>query len=314
MFENATVFNQPLNEWDTSKVISMAQMFEDASSFNQPIGSWDTGNVETMMEMFQRVYYFDQDISSWDTSRVTDMNEMFYKAYEFSYPLDNWDVSKVEDMYYMFASASSFNESLGSWKTSGVTDMSGMFYNAYAFNQPLDSWDVSKVTSMRSMFNGAENFNQCLGSWAGKTSDDVDVSNMLDYTSCALGVGTPVASIGPWCQGEEDQCVTGSGPCDDGDGFTKKKVFITCDDLKAMKNRKKKNNCKRASAKKACPSVCEVKCTCKNSVKFKLQATGKKKYRCNKVEKPNQPTCSDKINNKLLVEDVCPKKCKTCYK
>ena len=42
MFANANSFNQPLNNWNVSKVVSaspfgMVGMFDEATSFNQPL-------------------------------------------------------------------------------------------------------------------------------------------------------------------------------------------------------------------------------------------------------------------------------------
>ena len=37
MFNGASSFNQPLNNWNVSKVKNMAVMFEGARSFNQPL-------------------------------------------------------------------------------------------------------------------------------------------------------------------------------------------------------------------------------------------------------------------------------------
>ena len=42
MFTRHRAFNQPIGDWDTSKVTDMRSMFKLASSFNQPIGNWDT--------------------------------------------------------------------------------------------------------------------------------------------------------------------------------------------------------------------------------------------------------------------------------
>ena len=53
MFESATSFNQPLNDWDVSNVWDMGWMFREATSFNQPLNDWDVSNVTNMYGMFQ---------------------------------------------------------------------------------------------------------------------------------------------------------------------------------------------------------------------------------------------------------------------
>ena len=49
-------------------------------------------------------------------------------------------------------------------------------------------------------------FNQCLSTWADKTPNSVSTSNMFVDTECPGDV-TPDATVGPWCQGEEQSCV-----------------------------------------------------------------------------------------------------------
>ena len=48
MFEEASNFNQPLNDWDVSSVTNMSCMFYGASSFNQPLNDWDVSSVTNM--------------------------------------------------------------------------------------------------------------------------------------------------------------------------------------------------------------------------------------------------------------------------
>ena len=54
-FNQATLFNQPIGNWDVSSVTTMNSMFEQATSFNQPIGNWDVSSVAIMNSMFHGV-------------------------------------------------------------------------------------------------------------------------------------------------------------------------------------------------------------------------------------------------------------------
>ena len=69
-FEEALVFNQPLNSWDTSKVTDMSNMFVKAKAFNQPLDKWNMINVETIQYMFERAKAFNQDLSMWKVAKI----------------------------------------------------------------------------------------------------------------------------------------------------------------------------------------------------------------------------------------------------
>ena len=54
MFSNARVFNQPLDAWNLSSVVTMNYMFDSAKEFNQCLSTWSykTGNAITLYRMF----------------------------------------------------------------------------------------------------------------------------------------------------------------------------------------------------------------------------------------------------------------------
>lgn len=165
MFAGATSFNQPIGDWDMSRIVSTQQMFYNASAFNQPIGNWNVSSLQTATSMFSGATNFNQPIGNWNTSNVTRMNAMFRQARAFNQPIGNWDTSKVIDMGGMFDYAQSFNQPIGNWNTAKVTDMASMFFSASSFNQPIGNWNTSKVTTMQNMFYGASSFNQNLSTW-----------------------------------------------------------------------------------------------------------------------------------------------------
>ncbi|WP_299111447.1 BspA family leucine-rich repeat surface protein [uncultured Winogradskyella sp.] len=182
MFEDATSFNQNINNWDVSNIEKMQFLFHNASSFNQPLDNWNVGNVDNMQEMFSGAIAFNQNIDSWNVSNVGNMKELFFDAESFDQPLNSWDVSSVTNMEKMFAftppppfggsSFDTFNHPINQWNVSNVTNMRGMFQHSQSFDQPLNDWDVSSVIFMSSMFLSSDNFNQPLDNW--------DVSNVTD--------------------------------------------------------------------------------------------------------------------------------------
>ena len=52
MFYDATAFNQPVGNWNTSVVTNMSGMFWGANTFNKNIGGWDVKNVIKMVKCF----------------------------------------------------------------------------------------------------------------------------------------------------------------------------------------------------------------------------------------------------------------------
>ena len=101
MFFGCNLFNNggssSINNWviNTGKDISFFGMFQNAPAFNQPIGNWNTSRVASMNRMFNGATSFNQNISNWDTSNVTDFTNMFYYATAFNQPIGSWNISNV---------------------------------------------------------------------------------------------------------------------------------------------------------------------------------------------------------------------------
>ena len=150
----------PFNNIVTTHLTNMDNIFNNAFVFNQPIESWDTSNVTTMSSMFNSATAFNQPISMWDTSKVLNMSSMFNSATAFNQFIGNWNTSSVTNMSSMFNGATAFNQPISMWNTSNVTDMGFMFSGATAFNQYIGNWNTQKVKNMSYMFNGAKSFNQ----------------------------------------------------------------------------------------------------------------------------------------------------------
>ena len=53
MFQTARSFNQPLNNWNVSKVTNMEGMFDGCDNFNIDLSDWDVSKVTHMKNMFK---------------------------------------------------------------------------------------------------------------------------------------------------------------------------------------------------------------------------------------------------------------------
>jgi uncharacterized protein (TIGR02145 family) len=163
MFRDAEIFNQPLEMWDMISAQDLGLMFTGALKFDQPIGSWNVSNVNSLAQMFDRGTSFNQDISGWDVSNVTSLEYTFYATDFFNQDLSGWDVSNVRSMIGVFSGAKSFNQPLNDWDVSSAVSMYRMFeYSVY--NHPISSWDVKNVTNMDKMFYHSD-FNHPINNW-----------------------------------------------------------------------------------------------------------------------------------------------------
>ena len=69
-----------ISQWDVSNVTDMKWMFENASSFNQSLNNWNVSNVEDMWGMFLSATSFNQPLNKWNVSNVENMYGMFADA------------------------------------------------------------------------------------------------------------------------------------------------------------------------------------------------------------------------------------------
>jgi len=176
LFKDCKNFNEDISDWETSRVTTFKRMFEDAAKFNVDISSWKTKRAQTFEHMFEDAAIFNADISSWNTASSQTFYYMFGGATTFNQPLGSWNTGTATNFFAMFYGATAFNQPLGSWNTAKAWTFQNMFHQATAFNQPLDSWNTAKATYFRYMFEGATAFNQPLGSWnTGKVTDFHDI-------------------------------------------------------------------------------------------------------------------------------------------
>ena len=61
-----------ISNWDTSQVTDMSRLFNNATDFNQPLNDWDVSNVTDMNNMFYRARAFNQPLNDWDVSNYSD--------------------------------------------------------------------------------------------------------------------------------------------------------------------------------------------------------------------------------------------------
>ena len=105
MFVGQPYFNQPIGIWNTGLVTRMDYMFYSYArptaptrlngTFNQPLDLWDVSKVISIVSMFEAQTSFNQPLNSWNTIKVTNMGDVFYKATAFNQPINNWVVSGV---------------------------------------------------------------------------------------------------------------------------------------------------------------------------------------------------------------------------
>lgn len=178
-FRDCTVFNQPLDNWDTTGIDSCGGMFWNAAAFNQDLGNWNMSSVTSMATMFRE--------SGFNNGGVGGVG----------LGIDQWDVSNVTTLGFGFY-LSDFNQYIGSWDTSSFTNFNNC-WRGTPFDSggigDLNSWNMSKVTIITSIFQDCVTFNRDIGSWnfggsdSTGTTTSVVVNKLVDSTANFTGDG-----------------------------------------------------------------------------------------------------------------------------
>lgn len=179
-FAHSPKFNDSsVSKWDVSNVKEINSLFENATSFNQPLDNFNEAKIGNLTKTFKNAKSFNQNISDWDVSNVKNMAQIFNGATSFNSDIGNWDVSNVTLFSRAFEDAHKFNQDLNDWNVENAESLTGMFRKAYDFNKPLNKWGEKlkdKYISIDYMLEEATSYNQDLSSWVFERSK---VSNGL---------------------------------------------------------------------------------------------------------------------------------------
>lgn len=164
-------FNQPIDNWNISKITSLRGMLQGHTEFNQNVNTkqvtvggktyiaWDTSLVNNMQGFMNAgsgaVGKFNQPVGNWNTTNVTNMNALFQNQRLFNQDIDTkvvtvggstytaWNVSNVTNMQTTLSTSSAapgvFNQPIGNWNTSKVTNLNATLQSQVEFNQDIST-------------------------------------------------------------------------------------------------------------------------------------------------------------------------------
>ncbi len=159
-----------------SGVTSMAHMFQNATIANPDVSQWDVANVTDMSLMFVSAKAANPDVSQWNVANVTDMSLMFVFAETANPDVSQWNVANVTDMSAMFLGAFAAQPDVSQWDVARVTLMGSMFENATAANPDVSQWMIPNVTDMFNIFSSSamspENYTAALVNFASQPTQD----------------------------------------------------------------------------------------------------------------------------------------------
>ncbi|WP_075344006.1 BspA family leucine-rich repeat surface protein [Tenacibaculum agarivorans] len=172
MFDGNTAFNQNITGWNIGEnvtgTINMSVMFKDTNNFNQPIGNWDVSKVTSMNGMFQGAKKFNQSLANWNVSNVTEFISMFEDAEMFNQSLGDWDISSATKMNDMLknsvVSTNNYDTTLIGWANLEVGETkipTGVTFNANTIQYCLGETDRNKLTNSPYNWNITDGGTNC---------------------------------------------------------------------------------------------------------------------------------------------------------
>lgn len=191
MFENAKLFNKPINltlkqcisareVFQNNSVFNSAlnlvmpicrdytRMFAFNTKFNQPLPNWNFPPRTDLTEMFKNNTAFNQSLNGWMMERVRFINGLFRYSTGFTQPIDGWNLAGVVGATYVFANTN-YNSPLTNWRwptdPSLDVQVTGLFYSCPEFNQPIGDWNTEAWGFCSGFFYMAKKFNQPIGQW-----------------------------------------------------------------------------------------------------------------------------------------------------
>jgi len=143
MFARCTIFNQPLSDWDTSRIEDFSYMFQDCRAFNHPVSGFDTSKAKNLTGMFQGASTFNQPIFNFDTSSATDMTAMFANCTAFSQDVSRFNTTKAASLQNFFRSCSAFNQDISGFVFSGINVATGL--NGFGQSTTIATTNIDKA-------------------------------------------------------------------------------------------------------------------------------------------------------------------------
>jgi len=174
-----------------SNVTAIEGMFDSSRVFNQPLNNWNVSKVENMNGMFYKAKQFNQSLNNWNVSNVLIMRNMFFEATSFNQPLDNWNVNNLTDIENIFSGAISFNQPLDNWNVNIYkTGRSSKYISDISKNTNSDNSNKSTNTNNNSTSDNINSKNSYLNS---NNSDNVnnlvnDVQNLVSQFDINMNI------------------------------------------------------------------------------------------------------------------------------